>query len=384
MALGPDLCALSLAAALAAGARVVAMPIPAEPRTSAPAATPITHAHVRWWALLLVIGFCAVISTLVHLVNGSNGSDFVRLLKTITCIGIVCWTLDQCVTLLTRGRIRWLTISLITFPFGWVIGDKLSAALLGGEDFIAHWLSQPGLLWSGITASLLFAASAFLFFDRFYRAAYYRVALEAERHRAAEIERARAVSELALLQAQIEPHFLFNTLAHVLSTVEREPPVAKAMLEHLTRYLRASLQRTRESEHRLAEELELIEASLAIAAMRLGPRLRYRIAVDASLRDLRLPPMLLQPLVENAIRHGIEPAVDGGEIRVDGEQLGAELTLRVTDDGKGLAAGAPEGVGLSNVRSRLVSLYGDKGRLSLFSNSAHGVIAELRLPAQRV
>jgi hypothetical protein len=359
------------------------MVMPPGPCTPPGAATPITHAHVRWWALLLVIGFCAVISTLVHLVNGSNGSDFVRLLKTVTCIGLVCWSLDQCASWLARGRIRWLTISLMTFPLGWVIGDKLSAALLGGEDFIAHWMRYPGLLWSGITASLLFAASAFLFFDRFYKAAYYRVALEAERHRAAEIQRARAVSELALLQAQIEPHFLFNTLAHVLSTVEREPPVAKAMLEHLTRYLRATLRRSRESEHRLAEELELVEALLAIAAMRLGPRLRYHIEIDPSLRDVRLPPMLLQPLVENAIRHGIEPAVDGGEIRVDGEQIGEELILRVTDDGKGLTSGAPEGVGLSNVRARLASLYGDKGRLSLFCNSARGVIAELRLPAQR-
>src|SRR5580692_11255952 len=267
--------ASSPAAAWAAGARVVAMAMPAEPRTSPAVATPITHAQVRWWALLLVIGFSAVISTLVSMVNGSNGSDLLPLLKTVTSIGVVCWGLDQCVTLLTRGRIRWLTISLITFPFGWVIGDKLSAALLGGEDFIAHWMRYPGLLWSGITASLLFAASAFLFFDRFYRAAYYRVALEAEHHRATEIERARAVSELALLQAQIEPHFLFNTLAHVLSTVERQPPVA--------------------------EELELIQALLAIAAMRLGPRLRYRIEVDSNLREVRLPPMLLQPLVENAI-----------------------------------------------------------------------------------
>jgi LytS/YehU family sensor histidine kinase len=118
--------------------------------------------------------------------------------------------------------------------------------------------------------------------------------------------------------------------------------------------------------------------------MRLGPRLRYRIGIGPSLRDVRLPPMLLQPMVENAIRHGIEPAVDGGEIRVDGEQVGQELILRVTDDGKGLTSGSPEGVGLSNVRARLASLYGDKGRLSLFSNSAHGVIAELRLPAQHV
>jgi hypothetical protein len=347
-------------------------------------AAPITHAHVRWWALLLVLGFSAIVATLVSMVNGSNGSDLLPLLKTITSIGFCCWSLDQVISWLARGRIRWLTISLMTFPLGWIIGDKLSAVLLGGEDFIVHWMRSPESLWSGITASVLFAASAFLFFDRFYRAAYYRVALEAEHHRATEIERARAVSELALLQAQIEPHFLFNTLAHVLSTVERQPPVAKAMLEHLTCYLRATLRRSRESEHRLAEELELIEALLAIAAMRLGPRLRYRIEVDSNLREVRLPPMLLQPLVENAIRHGIEPAVGGGEIRVDAEQLGEELILRVTDDGRGLTGAAPEGVGLSNVRARLASLYGDQARLSLYSNCAHGVIAELRLPAQRL
>src|ERR1700723_2641850 len=170
--------------ASAAGAKVLEMAMPADTCTSPAAGTPITHAHVLWWALLLVIGFCAVISTLISMVNGSNGSDLLPLLKTVTCIGLVCWGLDQCVTMLTRGRIRWLTISLMTFPLGWVIGDKLSAALLGGEDFIAHWMRYPGLLWSGITASLLFAASAFLFFDRFYRNGEYRVALDSERHRA--------------------------------------------------------------------------------------------------------------------------------------------------------------------------------------------------------
>jgi LytS/YehU family sensor histidine kinase len=165
--------------------------------------------------------------------------------------------------------------------------------------------------------------------------------------------------------------------------VEHEPTVAKGMLEHLTSYLRATLQRSRKSQHCLGEEQDLVAALLAIAAMRLGPRLRYQICIDPSLRDLALPPLLLQPLVENAIRHGVEPAVSGGEIRVDAERVGEDLMLRVTDTGKGLAEGAPEGVGLSNVRARLAGLYGDRGRLSLFSNAALGVIAELRLPVQR-
>jgi sensor histidine kinase YesM len=197
------------------------------------------------------------------------------------------------------------------------------------------------------------------------------------------LDREMAAARLQVLQAQIEPHFLFNTLAHVRSAVESEPQVAQSMLDHLIRYLRGTLNRSRETAHRLCEEQELIDALLAIAAMRLGSRLRYRIHMDASLKDLLLPPLLLQPLVENAIKHGIEPALEGGEIVVEAEGANEELVLRVTDTGKGLAGAAPEGVGLSNVRARLANLYGSRGRLSLFSNPGHGVIAELRLPMQR-
>jgi hypothetical protein len=340
-------------------------------------------AHVPWqqlwWRSLLLVMAIGLLSPIFALLQ--QGYISWGTLKTDICIPLAIWGTWYSVFRLSRGRIPAPIAFLLVFPLGYLLGDKIGP-LFGGDDFIAEWVRHHAF-WQAVGSGYLSAAAGYAFVDRFFRAAYYRGALETERRRIAEIERAQAVSELALLQAQIEPHFLFNTLSHVLSTVEHEPTVAKGMLEHLTSYLRATLQRSRKSQHCLGEEQDLVAALLAIAAMRLGPRLRYQICIDPSLRDLALPPLLLQPLVENAIRHGVEPAVSGGEIRVDAERVGEDLMLRVTDTGKGLAEGAPEGVGLSNVRARLAGLYGDRGRLSLFSNAALGVIAELRLPVQR-
>jgi LytS/YehU family sensor histidine kinase len=199
------------------------------------------------------------------------------------------------------------------------------------------------------------------------------------------------------LQAQIEPHFLFNTLAHVHSAIEDEPAVGKAMLAHLVQYLRGALSRSRVSRYTLREEVDLVNSLLAIAGIRLGSRLRYRIAIPESLLAAALPPLIVQPLVENAIKHGIEAALEGGEILVEGEasiDVGGEassgevLVLRVIDSGVGidaslgLTAAAHEGLGLANVRARLASLYGEKGRLSLLRHEPRGIVAELRLPLQ--
>jgi two-component sensor histidine kinase len=357
--------------------------MPPDRRTGAISPQPFMHESVRWLSLLITLVLSAVIATLIAIM-GTGLRDFPQVLKTSSCIGLSIWGIVSGVMWLTRERApRWLVFPL-AIPLGVFTGDKIAAALLGSEDFISIFVRDPHRQWQSMLATLLFAASATGFIMLFALAANYRLELETGRRRMAEIERAQAVSELALLQAQIEPHFLFNTLAHVLSTVEREPGVAKDMLEHLTLYLRGTLRRSRESQHRLGEELQLITALLSIAAMRLGTRLVYQIKVDPSLHELLLPPLLLQPLVENAIKHGIEPAVNGGEIRIDAATEGEDLVLRVTDTGRGLADAAPEGVGLSNVRARLATLYGTRGGLSLYTHSSRGVIAELRLPAQRI
>jgi|HubBroStandDraft_6_1064221.scaffolds.fasta_scaffold76556_2 hypothetical protein len=334
--------------------------------------------QVRWRLLLIGVGI-QVFNTVQAGLAGAP--DLWANFKTGMCIVLAILGLFHFFVWVSRGRIPPSAIFLVEFPLAYLIGDKVGA-FLGGDDYIAYWV-RAHTVGRSVASGYLSAVLALIFANRFFYASAYRTAWESERRRTAEIERAQAVSELALLQAQIEPHFLFNTLSHVQGTVEHEPAVAKNMLEHLSVYLRGTLHRSRESQHHLGEEQDLVTALLAIAAMRLGSRLRYQVCIDPSLRSLSLPPLLLQPIVENAIRHGIDPAIDGGEIRVDAERLGEDLILRVTDTGRGLTTGAPEGIGLSNVRARLAGIYGDKGRLSLFSNPApRGVIAELRLPAR--
>lgn len=156
------------------------------------------------------------------------------------------------------------------------------------------------------------------------------------------------------------------------SLIERDPARASTMLDSLNRYLRASLGRTRKAASTLGEELELIEVLLQIASIRLGERLRYAIDVPAPLRELAFSPLLLQPLVENALLHGIEPSLDGGEIRVCGRRNGKLLELSVIDTG----------VGLANVVARLTSLYGARGRVSVgaTAGATRGVTATLQIP----
>ncbi len=173
-----------------------------------------------------------------------------------------------------------------------------------------------------------------------------QAALETERRQAAELRQSETAAKLAMLQAQIEPHFLFNTLANVQSLIHREPDQASRMLDHLNRYLRASLGRTRKAQTLLQEELELVEALLQIAAIRLGERLAYRIDVPAALRGVPLPPLLLQPLVENAVSHGIEPAIHGGEIVISARAVEGVLTLQVCDSGAGLGQSGRAGGGV--------------------------------------
>lgn len=241
-------------------------------------------------------------------------------------------------------------------------------------------LQNPASMRRIIYSSVLIGIVILAFFLYFSHSRGVREALERERRRAAEALQAETAARLALLQAQIEPHFLFNTLANIHSLIKEDPDTASLILEQLNAYLRTSLRRTREARATVGEELDLVEALLGIAAARLGRRLDYVVSAPPVLRTHSLPPLLLQPLVENAIRHGIEPAIDGGRIHIDVASIGQMLELTVTDTGVGLDENRPQGVGLANVRARLESLYTGKGRLALYTNVPHGVIAKLSIP----
>jgi LytS/YehU family sensor histidine kinase len=196
----------------------------------------------------------------------------------------------------------------------------------------------------------------------------------------AESEKREIEANLKLLQAQIEPHFLFNTLANVGSLIDSDPVLAKKLLERLNDWLRVALVRARSEKAMLGDELGLLENYLQILKIRFGERLRWSVDVPEEARLAVFPPMLLQPLVENAVRHGIEPKIGGGEIVIRASINDGVLRIEVSDTGVGLLGDEAGGTGLSNVRSRMATLFGSAGRMTLESKVGGGAIAILELP----
>lgn len=198
-------------------------------------------------------------------------------------------------------------------------------------------------------------------------------------------ERSAAQARLKLLQGQIEPHFLFNTLANVVSLIEIDPPRARSMLESFIDYLRASLGGLRREDHTLGQELALVQAYLSVLGLRMEERLHHQLDVPADLLELPLPALLIQPLVENAIHHGLEPKVEGGQVSVAVRKQAGTLVITVTDNGLGRAAAAPtahrgSGTALTNIRERLQQAFGDQARLELLDPPGGGCQARLQLP----
>jgi len=201
-----------------------------------------------------------------------------------------------------------------------------------------------------------------------------------EQEQARQLDAARA----ALLQAQVEPHFLFNTLAHLRRLAHTDARAARSMLDELRRYLAAALPELRQAETPLERELELVTAFLALHQRRIGPdRLTLRYEVTPGLQDVIVPSTCLLTLAENAIKHGIGPQVEGGEICVRAGPDPDEpdlLRLEVADTGVGMGSSSGSGTGLATLRARLASAYGSAARLSLHLNQPRGLIARVQLP----
>ena len=199
-----------------------------------------------------------------------------------------------------------------------------------------------------------------------------------------QLDRQQLAVQLQLLQSQIEPHFLFNTLATIRRLQRTDPPRGRETLSGFIHYLRSSLPGMRSSETTLGQELQLIGAYLDVLGVRMGDRLRVDIDVAPELHERRIPPLSLATLVENSIKHGLSSLPEGGTISIRAWLVGDRLNVRVADTGVGLTASAGSGLGLSNLRMRLRSLYGDAGGLQIAPNEPRGFAATLQVPSARI
>jgi LytS/YehU family sensor histidine kinase len=198
-----------------------------------------------------------------------------------------------------------------------------------------------------------------------------------------ELERQASAARLKLLQAQVAPHFLFNTLANVQALVETGSPRATDVLRSLIAYLRAAVPRLDDPQTTLGQELQLVQAYLELMHMRMPDRLQFTVHVDPDAQALRCPPMTLLTLVENAVRHGIDPSEEGGRIDILVTRKGDRCLLRVSDTGAGLGqASSSLGTGLSTLRERLELAFGGDAQLRVTAQHPRGVLAEVEFPAQ--
>ena len=309
----------------------------------------------HWYGKNLVV--CTTVSVLIH-----GLYDLARRLLGGTA-GVAHWRPWQRTALLTA-------IPVLGLLVGWPTG-----LVLAGFDLPA-WLQHPRIA-QRLVAMLLLALLVTLLLT----------AWSASQARRLDAERRSTEAQLRLLQGQIEPHFLFNTLAGVVALIEEDPPRARRLLQDFTDYLRAALGALRQDAQPLAQELDLVGHYLALMRARMEDRLQVQIVADDAARQALVPPLLLQPLVENAVVHGLEPCIDGGLLQVQARVQAGRLHLVVQDNGSGpapatRAAGARHhGMALDNLRARLRTRYGSAATLTIAAASP-GTRVELDLPWQ--
>ena len=273
----------------------------------------------------------------------------------------------------------WLMTGVIAIPTGYVLGHLLASLLLG-QPF--HLSTQGNDRMVPIVFTVLIGG-----FGLHYFATREHLANEAAAR--SEAQRLVAESQLRLLRTQLEPHMLFNTLANLRSLVRDDTQQAEAMIDQLIVYLRGALAASRTEASTLGQEFAQLRAYLDIMSLRMGPRLSYRLELPGDLAQVAVPPMLLQPLVENAIKHGLSPQVGAGRIDVVAHRGATAVEIAVTDTGLGLppqgdrtvtAPPAEGGYGLLHVRERLHAVYGPLATLTLAPHQPAGTCATVRIP----
>lgn len=250
-----------------------------------------------------------------------------------------------------------------------------------GATLYAHMLRMLSLMSIGMLAVLMPTLAVSMLRNRHYDTIHARLQQQAEQERLA---RELSESQLRLLRAQIEPHFLFNTLGAVQQLAQHGAPRAAELTASLIDFLRGSMRDMRSEHVTLAAEFGVVESYLKVMQTRMGERLRYTVALPRALEQVQVPSMIVLTLAENAIKHGIEPALRGGEMAVSAEASGDAVTIRVHDSGVGMSSiddsACAAGTGLDNIRRRLALAYGSAAGLALRGGEPTGLAADITIP----
>ncbi|RST53380.1 sensor histidine kinase [Variovorax sp. DXTD-1] len=334
--------------------------------------------------LITVIFCCLIASALAISGNGSWESQMVYSLS----IGTICWLVIDTGRLLLSGHKE------VLWPHGlWsygLIALGITVGFLGGNVIGDAWVGAPPLEFRNLAARKM-ASTIVITLVATIGMCFFFFSLGKSKHMQSQLnvaQRNATEARLKLLETQLEPHMLFNTLANLRVLITTDPPRAVAMLDRLNNYLRMTLSGSRALAHPLSAEFERLADYLELMSVRMGERLCYTLDLPEDLRDAPVPPLLLQPLVENSIRHGLEPKVEGGEIVVRARQDAGRLVMEVSDTGVGIDAAQSSqsdgsegsGFGLEQVRERLAAVYGDQGRMSLAAEPAGGTRTTLSFP----
>ncbi|HEY8905691.1 MAG TPA: histidine kinase [Rhodoferax sp.] len=302
------------------------------------------------------------------------------------CVGLSIWALielghDTLIRDYATQLHRMFWIVPVSVVLGYLAGTAISSALIGnhGVDYLIQQPRQAlGFLFVSMTAggviSYFFVSRELLALARLDLART-QADIEAAQRQATE-------AQLQLLQSQLEPHMLFNTLANLRALIALDPARAQDMLDRLVAYLRSTLSASRVTSHSLQVEFDRLHDYLELMAVRMGPRLHYTLDLPAALAAQPVPPLLLQPLVENAIKHGLEPKLEGGSITVLARlNDDAAMVLEVHDTGVGLPPNQAPGFGLTQVRERLHTAYGDLVTIELVATSPGSTCARVTFHA---
>ena len=325
---------------------------------------------------MIVVGFCVVIAAVLWLSRSNQRFD-VQLAYSLAT-GLSSWLIIDGSRFFVdvkspfgfaRGW-RGLLVIFLGVCFGFVVGTLAGDAYAGRSTF-GLLPNQPLFVLYLFLFTTSMGVGVSYFFYASGKSSYLQRELETSRRQATE-------AQLKLLQSQLEPHMLFNTLANLRALIATDPARATAMLDSLIDYLRATLSASRATSHSLQNEFDRLQDYLALMQVRMGQRLTYTLDLPPELAEQSVPTLLLQPLVENAIKHGLEPKIEGGSVAVSARREGRNIVLDVIDSGVGLKDG--NGFGLVQVRERLQAVYGDEATIYLGAGCAGFTRASIAFP----